>query len=158
MVGFGKDEETIFFLKPMVKAVDADDRWRQIRTESEIRLEIFRSGFRRTAHVTWCLAADDLLRLYPDLTPELWKATREHLLGAEVTVVLLGGEPGIIERFADYTGREVEPAKCAEHTVRYRFGSRTKLPGGGVYWENAIHRPKTKEEAERDIKLFFGGG
>ena len=151
-------EQVSFFLKPMVKVVNMDDRFRQIRLESEIRLEIFRLGFKQVSYGGWRLNEDDLATLYPNLPAELQEATREHLLGAEVMVVLLEGDRGIIGRFADYAGREVEPAKCAEHTVRYRYGSRQpkELKGGLLYWENVIHRPKNAKEAARDIQLFFG--
>lgn len=147
-------EQTMFFVKPIVLN---GNREVQANLEKDIRQNIIEMGFRRRIRENHVLTQDDLRNIYPDLPPEIWQATRRHMLGAEVVLVLLEGD-GVIGKLADRVGREVSPRNCPEGTLRRRYGSHTPDElgqTGFVYWHNAIHCPKNAEEAARDVAWFF---
>jgi nucleoside diphosphate kinase len=74
---------------------------------------------------------------------------REPCEVAEVT-----GE-NAVGRLLKLCGHDTDPSKCDTNTVRGRFGIRqAQIVGSAFYFKNAIHRPKTEEEACRDLSLF----
>ncbi|MFC1729782.1 hypothetical protein ACFL6I_05545 [candidate division KSB1 bacterium] len=91
----------------------------------------------------------------------LWKATRSAFLNEKVYVLtLLVEENGGIEELVELIGKDVDPEKCEEGSLRHMFGDGKKLiPNSLYYWFfNWIHRPRTEEEARTQFKAFFPDG
>lgn len=106
---------------------------------------------RRCVLPVWALE-----ELYPDLAKEkgeLWIATLDHLSHSESEIMTIEGEDAI-SVILDQCGHDTVPAKCAEGTFRRRFGGKDPcFYGKKQYWRNIVHRPKNKEEAERDLAV-----
>ncbi|MDO8593781.1 MAG: nucleoside-diphosphate kinase [bacterium] len=97
--------------------------------------------------------------LYPDLSLEkgrLWELTCQQFVGKRCEIGVVSGE-GAIGKLLAVCGTEISPARCASQTIRRVYGFRNpiKLPGGGCFWFNAIHRPKNREEVLRDANIHF---
>lgn len=91
--------------------------------------------------------------LYDDLTEDLRRATRVTLENP-VELGLVHGEDAIM-RLLELAGDKTSPRECHPDSIRYQFGIRDPMVVGGArYFLNAIHRPKTLEEAATHIALF----
>lgn len=91
--------------------------------------------------------------LYPELSPELRIATIT-MLTAPVEMGLVCGNEAVRRLFV-LSGTAVAPAQCEPESIRFRFGEKEAiLFGPSAYYANAIHRPRNKAEAERDVALF----
>lgn len=67
-----------------------------------------------------------------------------------VVVMMVGGE-NAIAAIRELVGA-TDPAKAAPDTLRHRFGQ--VMPDGRI--ENVVHASETPEEAEVEIRRFFG--
>lgn len=91
--------------------------------------------------------------LYDDLTPELRRATRAAFDGP-VELGLVHGNDAIAQLLM-LVGEKTSPAECHPDSIRHRFGIPEPVILEGVpYFRNAVHRPKTPEEAMTHIELF----
>lgn len=91
--------------------------------------------------------------LYDDLTEDLRCATRVAL-ESPVELGLVHGEDAIM-RLLELAGDKTDPRECRPGSIRYQFGIRDPMVVGGArYFLNAIHRPKTPDEAAMHIALF----
>lgn len=91
--------------------------------------------------------------LYGDLTEDLRQATR-IAMHSPVELGLVHGE-GAIMKLLQLAGEHTSPAACHPHSIRYRFGVKEPMiVGSASYFLNAIHRPKTLEEATLHVELF----
>lgn len=94
-----------------------------------------------------------LNKLYDDLTEDLQRATR-IALEEEVELGLVHGEEAVM-RLLYVAGETTNPSECRPDSIRYRFGIREPMVVRGArYFLNAIHRPKTPDEAAVHIALF----
>lgn len=91
--------------------------------------------------------------LYDDLTEDLRRATRVALEDP-VELGLVYGEDAIM-RLLELAGDKTSPRECHPDSIRYQFGIREPMIiGGARYFLNAIHRPKTPDEAVTHVALF----
>jgi nucleoside diphosphate kinase len=91
--------------------------------------------------------------LYDDLTEDLRRATRVALENP-VELGLVHGEDAVM-RLLQLAGDKTSPRECHPDSIRYRFGIREPMVVGSArYFLNAIHRPKTSDEAAAHIALF----
>lgn len=141
-------EQSVFIIKP-----EGIRHREAIRQMIEIPgLYIMGSYF--IAMPKWVLA-----KLYPDLAAEkgkLWDMTCRHLFNKQCEVGIVRGR-GAMEKLLAVCGTDKSPAQCGPRTIRGLFGYErpVELVGGQRYWLNVIHRPKNKEEAVRDAKIYF---
>ena len=93
--------------------------------------------------------------LYPDLSSDLWNATCLCFL-APVQIGLVSGENAVRILF-QLAGKKTAPSECGSKTIRFMFGRKGPFVIGDIkYYANAIHRPKNKTEAKKDIEIFQG--
>jgi len=90
-----------------------------------------------------------LQKLYGHVDAPIYKKLTVQMLGK---LCLIGAVKGknAVQRLVEISGSETDPAKCLPNTIRHRFGNHRL----GYVHENAIHRPKTDEEALDQFKLF----
>ena len=94
--------------------------------------------------------------LYTDLTPDLRRATQLFMGCASCEIGEVRGQ-NAVDILLLVCGQFTDPSKCDSKSVRGRFGVRqAEKVGNAVYFKNAIHRPKTVQEAHRDLELFRG--
>lgn len=136
-------EKTVYIIKPEA-----------LPHRQEIRLMIAEANLAITHSAVALLPEWVLVELYPDLARErneLWIATLEHLLNQECEIGIIEGE-NAMKKLLNLCGEETSPVACRVGTIRARFGEPIPLPAGErFYWRNAIHRPKTQEEAANDL-------
>ena len=149
----GDPNQTMFIVKPMPDVVGH----LELEQVAAMRDEILAKGFRLRISTDHLLGEEDLRMMYPGVSDRLWDATVAHLSGQRVIKALLGGGADSIERLADLVGRNVSPKSCGPGTLRYRYGCHVpvQLGEGLIYWCNAIHCPRTAEDAKREIAWFF---
>lgn len=121
--------------------------------------EIKAAGFSLQEHGKVRITPQIASKLYPDLARtknELWQATLQWLVlsGSCFAGVVEGKDEKAAEKFLELCGLEMDPAKCAPESLRYRYGIREAVPlsDGKEYWRNAIHRPRAPE-VFRDVLL-----
>lgn len=94
-----------------------------------------------------------LKKMYPDLSKDLWNATCLSFT-APVEIGLVTGENAVKVLF-NFVGTETAPSECDHLSLRFKFGKRDPFIIGTMkYYANAIHRPKNRREAKRDVRLF----
>ena len=89
---------------------------------------------------------------------DLWGETKAYLLGKKVLVLIFHiKNRREFDKLVERVGSNLDPEQCAEHSLRYRFGSPTPktLPSGKLFFYNFVHRPKTPEEARRHFAALF---
>ena len=94
----------------------------------------------------------------PEWSDDVKEATRRHFLEGPSEFLVVKGAAGsdALEKLRAAVGEETNPALCDRDTIRFIYGdiAPEKLPSGGRYYRNAVHRPKDGEEAEEDKKRF----
>ncbi|MEJ0053973.1 MAG: nucleoside-diphosphate kinase [bacterium] len=143
-------EHTVALLKPEA-----------VRYAPEIRRRIANIGLMVVGQreYRWDFRANALntiQSMYPRCPEEIVEATVDHYLGHATPVLLLEGKDAI-RRFFALAGKETNPGKCHESTLRRQFGipNADIIGGRRKYWRNALHRPRDANEAIRDIRIFF---
>jgi hypothetical protein len=91
--------------------------------------------------------------LYDDLTDELRSATNTAL-SEPVELGLVQGDDAV-RKMLEIAGENTKPSECHPDSLRYRYGIwKPVMLSGTQYYKNAIHRPKTDDEAALHIDLF----
>ena len=93
-----------------------------------------------------------LKAMYPTLSGEKLHKTKEYLLGKDVLAAVVEGD-NVIDRLHKVCGEHVKPFLCDSDSIRNQF--RNITPSDETFPKNIIHRPKTKQEAEEHLVLFF---
>lgn len=125
-----------------------------MRFRKAIRELIISGGLRICQTRAGMLSEKHLRSLYPDLAPDLWRATVKFMRCGKCEVGLVEGDDAIV-RLLDITGHSTNPNECEPRTVRNQFGAKLPDPvGSAMYYRNVIHRPKNCTEAKRDIALL----
>lgn len=141
-------ETTFGFIKP-----GAVDRWPSIA--SVIRVHGLKIS--DTASSIWKdrTRTEGIIRaLYPNdeqiIRMTVARFLHQHCIAFQVT-----GDDATM-RFYRLAGTHVNPNRCDRDTIRHRFGTHTADEEGTTYyWPNAIHRARNKDEATRQIRMFF---
>ncbi|MEK7552542.1 MAG: nucleoside-diphosphate kinase [Patescibacteria group bacterium] len=96
-----------------------------------------------------------LIRLYPNLSDEIWQATVRHLNNRVCEIGMVEGETAIA-RLVAVCGESTNPSLCKDKTIRRIFSCypAIRLSSGGFYFRNAIHRSKDHEEFLRDQQIY----
>lgn len=120
------------------------------------------------------LTEDRLMGIYPRLKKQsafLWNETLTHLCGARVTAMVIVGT-SVVRGILTATGTEVDPYECDSLSLRGHYQAQVDWrngidkvircmphmsPDGEVYYRNFIHRARTHEEAQQQIKALFNG-
>lgn len=136
-------DQSIYLIKP--EAMDY---------RMEIRDMVFAAGLEITRTAITRIPLPILKSLYPELHFDLQTATEMFIGQADVEVNEVRGERAV-ERLLKLCGDSVDPSQCCQSTIRNRFGfAQSQLVGSAQYFRNAIHRPRTAAEAERDLRLL----
>lgn len=95
-------------------------------------------------------------KLYDDVHPLILDATMRHLLCGPSEIVLIKESEATLSVILTIVGTETNPAFCTPDTIRFTYGSHLPetMEGGLKYYRNAIHRPKNRDEAARDMKIL----
>lgn len=92
--------------------------------------------------------------IYSDLPERYRSAVFKPFVDTFVEVGLVIGK-NAIDTLLQIAGTEIDPVDCAPESIRSKFGGRKPLMIDGVrYYENIIHRSRSREEAEKDVKVF----
>jgi len=141
-------ETTFGFVKP-----DAIAHWESIATM--IREHGLTIG--DTAKSVWKTRSgtEEIIRtLYPQ-DERIVAMTVERFLHQPCIAFQVKGDDAV-RRFYRLAGTHVSPLRCDRDTIRHRYGShKADEEDGTFYWPNAIHRARNKEEAIRQIHMFF---
>lgn len=143
MKSYTSNETSLYIIKP-----------EGMPFRSTIREIITCNGLKVRCVRTIRLGEHHLRELYPHLSPDLWRATVQFMQCGECEVGVVEGESAV-KRLIAIAGHSTDPNECGPKTVRGRCGMR--IPdrvGTAVYYRNAIHRAKNKEEATRALALF----
>ena len=125
-----------------------------MHVRAKIRNLITESGLRIVRAVEIIIPASSLNSLYTDLNSDLRKATQLFMGNEPCEIGEVAGENAVNLLLA-VCGHSTDPSQCTPKSVRGLFGIRqAESVGSAIYFKNAIHRPKTEEEARRDFGLF----
>lgn len=92
--------------------------------------------------------------IYIDCSEEIVKATKHFICNQISEVGIVSGD-GAVEKLFAICGEKTNPFLCEDGTIRKLFGIKEpQYFNGTYYYRNAIHRPKTNDEAEKNILLF----
>lgn len=92
--------------------------------------------------------------IYSDLPERYRSAVFKPFVDAFVETGLVVGK-NAIDTLLQIAGTEIDPVDCAPESMRSKFGRQEPLMIDGVrYYENIIHRSRSREEAEKDVKVF----
>lgn len=92
--------------------------------------------------------------IYSDLPERYRSAVFKPFVGVSVETGLVIGE-NAVDTLLQIAGTEIDPVDCAPESIRSKFGGREPLMIDGVrYYKNIIHRSRSREEAEKDVKVF----
>ncbi len=126
-------------------------------TEAPLLLFLKNNGLQaKTFRFT--LTEEILLGIYPNIqdSPEIWQATKEHMLGQEVEVFLISkdsdndSDKSVLEQVVDLVGLETNPEDNKEGTLRRHMSA----DSSAGYFKNGFHRPKTPEELVQNLEVF----
>jgi nucleoside diphosphate kinase len=131
-------ERSLFFIKPEA------DEWR-----GEIMADIRSRGLEISARKEVAIDSSHLKSLYGHVEEKVMEKLTRQLSGKTVMVVAVEGADAVA-RLVEITGASTAPAKCNERSIRFIFGSHTE----GCEYQNAVHRPTTRQEADHDLALF----
>lgn len=93
-------------------------------------------------------------KIYLDCSDDIIEATRHFMFKDICEVGLVTGD-NPIEQLIEICGTETDPKKCKTGTIRNLFGfHELQFYNETGYYQNAIHRPKTKVELEKDLILL----
>lgn len=140
-------EESVYIIKP--EGMPNCDAIRNVITNAGL----FIRDFFIMELPEWAVA-----ELYPDLSNdkrnELWKLTRQHLVGHRCEIGIVAAE-NAVEKLVAVCGAETNPIRCGTQTIRSVFSHAppVTLADGRMYWKNVIHRSKNLEEARRDMRI-----
>lgn len=133
-------EHSMYMIKP--EAMDSRD---------EIR-DLIRRDLAITAIKTLRLPQWVIRELYDDLNDNLRIATDIALRGT-VELGVVEGEDAIATML-DIAGDKTNPSECTPDSIRFRFGVHLPLIVNGTpYYLNALHRPKSAEEARTHVAI-----
>lgn len=138
------NEQSVFIIKPEAIAVCAEI------------LEMIKEGGLRIK-LSYCTPLEEWVieKLYPNLTEDLYLATKTHMGGKLCHIGIVEGE-NAVEKLLTLCGKSTNPNQCAHGSLRKKFASSSAhWTGIGDYWYNVIHRPKNKDEAARDLKIVM---
>jgi nucleoside diphosphate kinase len=135
-------------------------------TEAPLLLFLKNNGLNAKAF-RYTLSEEMLKALYPDIQnlPEVWQATKDHMLGKEVEVFLVTkdseniSDKNVVDQLVDLVGKETEPEKNEHGTLRKHLSGETKIlhsETGKIinYFENGFHRPTNPEELFKNLEIF----
>lgn len=135
-------QTSVYIIKPEAMA-----------SRSKIRTMIERAGPVISEAKILVLPEWTLKKLYADLSEDLWNATCLAFVSL-VEIGLVTGENAVAD-LLNIAGTETAPAECDPSSIRFRFGRKDPFVIGKMkYYANAIHRPKNKREAKRDVRTF----
>jgi len=105
--------------------------------------------------------------LYPNILdlPEIWQATKDHMLGKEVEVFLVTkdkdnfSEDGVVDELVELVGDKTIPEENLDGTLRKHMSGvvKTYPQASGkdiLYYENGFHRPVNIKELINNLKVF----
>ena len=134
---------SLFVIKP--EAMPVRDKIRKLIVHTGLKIV-------RTVEVVIPAATLDLL--YTDLSPDLRRATQLFMGREPCEIGEVSGE-NAVKLLLAACGDSTDPSQCDRQTIRAIFGVRqAEHVGNAAYFKNAIHRPKTVEEAHRDLLVF----
>lgn len=136
-------EETLFIIKP-----DGYDKREQIISDISVCFDI-------TGTSIFKFESDFLASFYPkEIDKPYYSALVEYMLETPCVVGVIEGE-SVIRNFFEFAGTCLDPKKCAENTLRYKYSKGLDKTKSGMYIiKNGIHRSKSREEFESDIQIF----
>jgi len=136
-------ENSIYIIKP--EAISFSKEIHEILIFEGLQIIKFRQDY---------LSAIIIERLYFDCPPNIIEATKHFMLNKICEVGIVSGFDAVNLLF-EICGTETNPANCKDGTIRKLFGFHDfKYYNGIRYFQNSIHRPKTKHEALKDIQLL----
>jgi len=146
-----KTEQTLIFTKPMPH-FNLDEEWLLL----QIKMRALKAGLAIDTHITVTLEDGMLDRIYPDLSPGLKIATRQHLSNQVVHVVVFGGN-NAIRLIRTIVGEHFDPKECASGSLRHELWRVNRglysssengeiLPANERYYYNFIHCTRNEEE------------
>ena len=136
-------ETTLFIIKP-----------EGMQFRGVIRSRVVESGLVVRRSVVARLSEFHVAALYPDLSPDLRRATANFVLSGDCEICEVVGE-NAVRRLLEVVGHATDPNECSPGTLRKEFGCKVpECVGSAIYFRNAIHRPKDSEEAQRDCSLL----
>lgn len=125
-----------------------------MQLRAEIRNLIVDSGLHIVRAVEVIIPTSTLAALYINLSSDLLVATRLFMGREPCEIGEVSGDDAV-NRLIRVCGHSIDPNQCDPQTIRGRFGVReAERVGAAFYFRNAIHRPKTEEEAQRDLMIF----
>lgn len=128
-------EMSIFYIKPEA-----------MPHAGAILSQLKEAGF-DVKHAKFMLAEHYVEELYSDKSYEI-RTLLHKQLDNKVSILGTVEAPNALDRLVEVTGHSSDSSECSEGTIRNRYGSKS------VIRENAIHRPKTKEELQKNIAIF----
>lgn len=125
-----------------------------ISSRDDIRKLIVSVGLNIVRTAEALIPGTTLEALYEGMSPDLRKAT-QLFMGHEICEIGEVEGKGAVQRLVKVCGHSTDPNECDRETIRGRFGLRQPARiGSAFYFRNAIHRPESEEEAQRDLQLF----
>lgn len=122
-----------------------------IQFTDEIQKLIISTGLKINTSTKILLPTTFIEELCFDYSKEIIEVTKYFLCNEICEVGIVKGDSAL-EKLYVISGTETDPNKCNTGTIRNLFGIKAPQIFNGIkYYKNAIHRPKTKEEFDRNI-------
>lgn len=136
-------EKTLLLVKP-----EAED------AVSEIEMLVNAQGLTVVEKKKILVTRSMIEEIYTHIPSPIINLTSLHFADHVCTVLLIEGEDAI-GKILTITGKELAPSHCDRNSIRYMYGIREPIRMGSfLYWKNAVHRPRNKEEADLNMKVF----
>lgn len=143
-------EKTLYIIKP--ESFNERDQIRKIIQEKN-NLFIYKYKIKKLTEKEVSLMLDCDYKSKGN--KKLFEATLYFMTRGLVEIGIIKGK-NCVNIFKELCGNKKDPKRCEENTIRNIFGiSEAIIYKGCSYYLNAIHRPDTIEEAEKEIQLFF---
>lgn len=92
--------------------------------------------------------------LYSDCSQKIIEATKFYVCNKLCEVGIVSGN-NAVNKLLEVCGLDPNPNNCAEGSIRYTYGIKQASNYEGIfYFKNAIHRPITTFEMEKNISYI----
>ena len=136
-------EETFYIIKP-----------EGLKNAIAIKNIILKNGLKVITSKETILAPDIIKFIYPDLRDDMLNAHLKYLCNNISEVGIIEGL-NAINKLVEISGKDTNPNLCASGTIRNLFGMKLGCKiGNTLYYKNAFHRSRNKDEAEIEVDLF----
>lgn len=137
-------EKSFFVIKP-----------EGIKNTKSIKDIILKSGLKIIGSKKTLLTKEVIKIIYPDIESDLLRAHLKFMTKEFCEAGIVEGQ-NAISVLVEIAGKKTNPNLCANGTIRNLFGIKELFKvGNSSYYKNAFHRSQNKEEAKKEVALFY---